>query len=280
MDSKDKLKEEDSSVNVNFESHPPIESDTEPVARLLRQTLLHFVDCQSIAEQLIKLKDITQVIAIGNEQLGDGDEKTTDKDEEDDDEPDDDIYGVTSVINLNPKDAHETTKQLIKFLESKFLPFKELREEAAKMNCSKFALIINERYINLPPQLALPTLQNLTKHLEDEQYSHIIFVIKILLKSQDRSNETKVQNKKAKISSSSSSQKKSESEPIIFVNPEEEIIFEASDQHADFDVSGHCDENATWSFSNETKYTPHRRILIINRDKWPEILRSLDNELK
>lgn len=255
----------DQKFEVNFESHPPIEEDLEGMTTLLKQTFLHFADCNSLSRYLINLPDVTQVIA-----------HELDEENESEEEPDNDIYGVISCITiqasyLNNELEVEARKQLTKFLKDKCDHIKRLLESKDK---TKIALIINERYINLPPQLALPTLKDLTIHLNRWNYTHLIFLSKILLRSRDV--DTKLPSKRIKLSGHSKDQ---DPEPIIYVNPEEEIIFEGSSNHTDFDVSAFCDENATWSSTSDIKYTPHRRLMIIEHKNWDNILKNLEKEL-
>lgn len=260
------MDDKNQTIEVNFESHPPIESDSENVARLLQQTFLKFVDCQSLAEHLVGLKEISQVICL---------EATDEENISEDEVPDDDIYGVTSIVNLSVVDESNKDgihQQLKKFLSEKCPDIKDLFADSK----NKLGLIINERFMNLPPQLALPTLENLTKHIQDTSYSHLIFVSKILKKCRNRANSN-APNKKAK--SSKSSNQTDDEEPLVFVNSEEEIVFEQSEQHIDLDVSSYVDENATWSMSNSTKYIPHRRFMILKQQAWSTLLKSLREEL-
>lgn len=257
---------DDQKVDVDFESHPPIEEDLEGVTALLRQTLSNFTDCSAFAKHLISKKDITQVIAL------DCPEEEEDEANDDEEEPDNDIYGVSSVISLDDADKtnQETgCKQLIKYLKGKSSDFKT----AIESESSKVGLIINERYINLPPQLALPTLKDLTKHIESAKYTHLVFIIKVLLKS--RSTDTKLPSKKSKSGSSYE-----DAEPIIFVNAEEEIVSELADSKTEIEVSSSNDANSTWSFNTDVKYTPHRRITILKTQKWSTLLENLEKELK
>lgn len=266
-------KPEDQKVDVSFESHPPIEDDLDGIATLLRQSLLQFADCSSLAKYLIQLKDVTQVIAL---------EAPDEENTSEDDEPDNEIYGVSSVIELpvksKPNDDTsqiEPRRQLLKFLKDKCPEFKKtLHELDSETNSIKIGMIVNERYINLPPQLALPTLKVLTRNLDESHYTHLVFIAKILLRS--RSSETKLASKKSKSGQSSAQ----DTEPIVFVNPEEEIVCEGSEYHTDIDVSCYCDENATWSFSSDIKYTPHRRIMLVDYKNWPTIIKNLEKELK
>lgn len=259
----------DEEVDINFESHPPIESDLNGIATLLRQTLLQFVDCNALAKCLIHHKDLTQVIAQ---------EEPEDGSRGEEDEPDDDIYGVCSIVDLSIGDKseddrfQEVRKQLLKLINDKNRQFKEMLEESKES--LKIGLIINERYINLPPQLSLPTLKTLTQSFQDTKYTHLIFISKILVKS--RNTDTKVPSKKSKSGPSSAS----DPEPLVFVNAEEEIISEEAECYSDLDVSAHCDENASWSFGSDIKYIPHRRFIVLKAESWPNTIKKLEKELQ
>lgn len=263
-------KKADERVDVNFESHPPIEEDLKGISALLRQTLLQFVDCHSLARHLIQQKDLTQVIAQ---------EEPEEENTGEDDEPDDDIYGVTSIVDLSLNDktrdeSLECRRQLLKFIKDKCSKFEELIENAKTNDHVRVGFVVNERYMNLPPQLSLPTLKTMTQSIDSAGYTHLVFISKILLKA--RNTETKLPSKRTKTGHSSTS----EAEPIVYVNPEEEIISEEADHFVDLDVSSHCDENASWSFSSDIKYIPHRRILIMDFKKWPSTMKKLEKELE
>lgn len=269
----------DQKVDINFESHPPIEDDVNGVATLLKQSLLQFVDCHALSSHLISLKDITQVIA----QESPEEENTN---EEDGYEADDDIYGIVSVLDIpkpgrdgSCKDASSKSEKHILQILSQFLCSKctklkgQLEDESFK-----FGMIVNERYINLPPQLSVPTFKALEQYLEESKFTHLIFISKILLKA--RSSETKLPSKRTKSSTSSKqSDQSSQDDSLVYINAEEEIIFENCDHHVDFDVSAFCDENATWSFGSDIKYIPHRRIMIVDYKKWSKIMKDLEEEL-
>lgn len=260
-------KAHDEKVDVDFESHPPIEDDLNGITTLLKQTLLQFVDCHNLAQYLIKKKDLTQVIAQSVEEEGSSSE---------DDEPDDNIYGVSSVIDLpfseDGEVALDSRQQLLKFICDKCPDFKKIQDKCQERGQRiKVGMLVNERYINLPPQLSLPIFKTLTGAIDRLDYTHLVFISKVLLTS--RNTDTKLPSKKSKSSTSQNI------EPIVFINPEEEVVCEHSDCHTDIDVSAHCDENATWSFTSDVKYVPHRRIIVINYENWPKILNSLEREL-
>lgn len=258
-------------TTFNLESHPPIDDDLDGIATLLRQKFLQYADCNLLAQHLIDLKEVTQVMAQGEASEGEDD---------DEDEPDDNIYGVTSLIEFPINDQTKAGSQLdarenlTKFITDKCPEFRKTIETSCDNGALRIGVIINERYINIPPQLSVPALKNLTQHIDNEHFTHLVLVAKVLLRS--RNTDTKLPSKKAKTSSS----KKPNEEMIIYVNAEEEIIFENCEYYSDVDVSTQCDENASWSLNSDVKYIPHRRIMVIDHKKWSAILQKLEEELK
>lgn len=268
----DSVVEGNKNVEVNFESHPPIDADLEGIATFLTNNLLQYVDCASLAKHLISLRDITQVIAIDEPE-----EDNVGSDEED--EPTDDIFGVISILEL-PKNEEkvgkhlEARKRLAEFLASKCPTVKEVLSSSD----SKISIgyLVNERYINLPPQLSVPTLKNLTSHLEKLNLSHIVLVSKILLKTKGSSSEPPTK----RVKSTGTRTTDADDEPIIYMNPEEEIIFEHATGHADVDVPVTSDTIAFLGLKKDANYKPFRRIMLIEFKDWHRILDLLDKELK
>lgn len=255
-------------VEVDFECHPPIESDLEGITNFLTNSLLQHADCSALAKHLISLKDITQVIAI--------DENEPATTESDEDEPTDDIFGVISVLNLtkpegNRKDELEAIQKLAEFLSSKCPLIKELTSSSDAQK--RVGYLVNERYINLPPQLSLPTLKSLTCHIEKSNLSHIVLVAKILVKTKGKTSgppTKKVKSDGAGVI---------DDDPLIYMNPEEEIMFEEAKSYTDFDVSITGDNIAFLGLKKDANYKPQRRIIVIESKDWQKILGLIDKEL-
>lgn len=256
---------------VTFESHPPIVSDIEPVANLLKQTYLDFIDCHSLAEHLVRKSDVTQILAL--ESIDKSDDDTDNNDDDDDnDEGDDNIYGVVSIVNLKKDDDPEyqkKKKELVDFMKSKSSRLTQILESSEDVG-----LLINERFINLPAQLSLPTFKHLSNYLDQEHYKYFVFFSRLFLKTHLDNDKLKKKRQKTAANSSSTLL-----EPIIYVNAEDEIICETCDSFIDIDVSKKCDENASWSVNGDVKLTPQRRIIIVECSKWNNILSNLEKEL-
>lgn len=260
----------DKNIDVDFEIHPPIESDHEGIATFLSKTLLHFVDCQELARHLVSLKDLTQVVAQVD---------TSDDDSGEEDEPDDDIYGVVSMIELpatNDKesDEHDARQALAKFLVKQCPYIKEMTE--SPKGEVKLGFLINERYYNLPANLSLPMFRSLTSHIKGSGISHLVFVSKVLIRSKTQENGPP----KKKVKSSKSTSTDVDDEPIIYLNAEEEIFFESAKGHSDINVAANCNSNSFLGPENESKYIPHRRVIVVESRDWPKLLETLEKELK
>lgn len=268
----------DTQVEINFEFHPPIEEDLQGIATLLKQILIPNVNLTALAEHIIKLKDVTQIIAT--------EAPNEEKDLDEDDEPDDDIYGVISFIDLgdNIDGDNQDPKTEVRIVENSVREAlmnwsshtKELLKKVQKPEVvNKLGLIINERFINLPPQLALPSLKALTESMNPLNFTHLVFISKIMIKHMSESKK-----KKLKESTVSKPKASDADDDILYMNPEEEILFENCCCYSDCDVSKQSDDSAYWTLNSDSKYTSHRRIMLIEYSKWPKILDLLAEELK
>lgn len=93
-----------------------------------------------------------------------------DDDDDEDDEMTDasDVYGITSVINLS---SHKETPCVIEFFTlvnelAKEHATNEVQAEINKiLSSSKLGLLINERFINIPPKISDPLLTSLNDEL-------------------------------------------------------------------------------------------------------------------
>lgn len=109
-------------------------------------------------------------------------------DEDDDDDMTDtsDVYGITSVINLS---SHRETPCIQQFFAlvselTKEHAEKQIQDDINKIltSSSRIGLLINERFINIPPKIADPLLTSLDGELErmkkkDPSYDFQYFIM-------------------------------------------------------------------------------------------------------
>lgn len=258
----------DDTVNVEFEALPPEEEDFNGVKKLVRQIFLKTseVDISVVTEALLKEKEVTVIIR----QVSD------DNDDEDDDV--DEVYGVCSLVPV--------AQDVRAFLKKKLDKVKDTdKTEILKVLLSSptkpLGWIVNERFINLSPQLSVPSFESILKDMKKvddvKDLTQFIMVCKIL-KCQSKGAKKETKSKKIKATEGDSS----DSLDIIFQNAEEEILSDHSLEHFDYNVSQECDNDArtgNWD-EDDAIYAPHRRVLLMDINSLTAAVEGIKKELK
>lgn len=193
-------------------------------------------------------------------------------DGEDDEDSDDDentgtnfdssgtIFGITTAVNISKSQSNGCIEDIRKHLQSKCDQFakpedKQVFNNALNDDTKQTALLINERFINIPAQISVPLLENLQKEIthaavkkEKFRFNNYIMIVKF--------------NRKK-------SKKKQKDEPEdIYSNGEEEILDEYAD--ASFEYSAERETDTTlsgnWTESDCT-LVPHRKVIIFDATK-------------
>lgn len=261
-------------IQVTFEGRAAIDSDFHGVKQLLKQLFL---------KAHINLSELTDVI-ISQSNIGSVVKQSLDEDmEEDDDEESDinDVFGVTTVINITNKKHVECVQQLRQLLN-------ELAEEHADDRIKAFVnkilsndtenvgLIINERFVNIPPQISVPLLQGLNKEIQAAKdkkmpydFQHYILISKLC--KTDESSTSSTTKKKNKGSA--------EPDPdIIWSNAEEEVFDEEADLKFEFSVKNDSDTAFVGGWmEDDATMTPYRRVLIIPASKMDTIISKINS---
>ncbi|XP_076308237.1 protein BCCIP homolog [Tachypleus tridentatus] len=250
----------DTEVQVDFEATTPDDSDFHGIKKLLQQMFLKaHVNLSELADLVIQQNYVSSVI------------KQSDIPEDEEEEDEDDVLGVISVVNMMDKKELECVKQI------KSLLLDRCKENASVEIQQKFSsffsetthtlgLVINERFVNIPTQIALPLFNSLNNDVEEANkrklkynFTHYLFICKIYKPKQ---------------------KKKQPSETLIYSNAEEELIEEESELQFDFSVEMEADSalGGMWKDDDE-EFTPYRRVIIIPATRWPNIIRKLKEEL-
>ncbi|RZF35446.1 hypothetical protein LSTR_LSTR015567 [Laodelphax striatellus] len=147
-------------IQVDFEGRNPIDSDFHGIRQLLHQLFLKaHVNLSDLTNLIIEQNYIGSVI-----KQSDIDEDSGDDD--DDDVDPNDVYGVTSIINLTDKQHYECVDQLRNLLREMCAEHgtdqSNAYVRAMLSDTNTVGLLINERFINFPAQIAVPLLENAT----------------------------------------------------------------------------------------------------------------------
>lgn len=196
-------------------------------------------------------------------------------DEEDDetDSDDDDVYGIISLISLSDKVNEECIKQIKNILLSR-IPKDNNISVVLKNTSVNVGLVVNERFVNLPPKISLPSYQQLLNDLKtakeiknnpDFKLSWFLIVCKI---------KKMRESKQKKVATSG--------ETIIYINAEDEIFDEFAEHKYEYSVADQCDDSALggdWE-DDQHLFEPFRKILLLSTDNYYKAIDRLENEFK
>lgn len=199
-----------------------------------------------------------------------------DSSEDDDDNPEFDstgtIFGVTTAVNISKRFASGCIDGLRHYLIAKCEQFaapdvRQLFKSVLNDDDSKRAgFLINERFVNIPPQISVPLLENLNKEInraavkQDKfKFTHYVMLVKYHRKDAKKSKE--------KVSED------------IFSNGEEEIFCEQCDASFEYSVQSEAADSAlsgNW-LEGDSTLIPHRRVLLFESHKLLPIVESIKN---
>ncbi|KAL0276654.1 UNVERIFIED_CONTAM: hypothetical protein PYX00_004180 [Menopon gallinae] len=133
-------------------------------------------------------------------------------------------------------------------------------------------LFINERFVNIPPQITVPLFKSLKSEIKRAKekrmaydFSYIILISKLY---KMELNNDKNKSKKSK---------KSDTSEIIWSNPEEEVIDQEAEVKFEFSVRNEADSGLVGEWNeNDDEMTPMRRILVIPFSKFDSIIEKVE----
>uniref|UniRef100_A0A8C8YLN1 BRCA2 and CDKN1A-interacting protein n=1 Tax=Prolemur simus TaxID=1328070 RepID=A0A8C8YLN1_PROSS len=259
----------DEEVNIEFEAYSISDNDYDGIKKLLQQLFLKApVNTAELTDLLIQQNHVGSVI------------KQTDVSEDSDDDMDEDeIFGFISLLNLTERKGTQCAEQI-----------KELILSCCEKNCDKnmveqldkllndttkpVGFLLSERFINVPPQIALPMHQQLQKELADAHKTNkpcgkccfYLLISKTFVEAGKNNSKKKWSN-----------QKKDE---LMFANAEEEFFYEKAILKFNYSVQEESDTGlgGRWSF-DDVPMKPLRTVMLIPGDKMNEIMDKLKEHL-
>nr|CAG4642753.1 EOG090X0C3Y [Evadne anonyx] len=257
------LGENDKEIQVDFEGQIPCLEDFAGIKSLLHQLFLKaHVNLSSLTDLILAQSFVGSVL----KQCFDED----DDDASDDESALDEVFGITTVLNLTHHKEAECIKQLTKYIIGRtHKKASSLFENPA----NEVGLLINERFINIPPQVSVPLLENLNGEIENAnkegkpfKFTHLILISKM--------HESVVKGPAGK------KKKAKDDSNILWVNAEEEPAVEFGEILGEYSVRNESDAavGGTWDEEDE-QFDPKRRITVLKFDQLPEIMNSIKSFL-
>ncbi|XP_069467594.1 BRCA2 and CDKN1A-interacting protein isoform X1 [Ambystoma mexicanum] len=267
MDSEEEINEE---VSVDFEAHEITDSDHNGIKKLLHQLFLKaHVNTAELTDILIQQNHIGSVI-----------KQAESLDDDDDDDVDDDhghVFGFISLLNLTEREGTPCAEQVKELILSQCEKnsTQSIVEQLDKLlndNSKPVGLLLSERFINVPAQIALPMHQQLQKELAETQRTN-----KPCGKCYYYLMISKTFKEAAKISSIRVGQQKEE---LMFANAEDEFFYEQALMKFDYSVQEESDTclSGRWSF-DDVPMKPFRTVMLIPADKMNAIIDKLKEYL-
>ncbi|KAM8780651.1 BRCA2 and CDKN1A-interacting protein isoform 3-T3 [Rhynchonycteris naso] len=270
-DSDDEEDEEDEvvdeEVNVEFEAYSISDNDRDGIKKLLQQLFLKApVNTAELTDLLTQQNHIGSVI------------KQTYVSEDSDDDDEDEIFGFISLLSLTERKGTwcaEQVKELVLSCCEKSCG-KSVVEQLHKLlndTARPVGFLLSERFINVPPQVALPMHRQLQKELAEAQETnkpcgkcHFYLMI----------SKTFVE---AGGSSSGKKRGLQKQDTLMFANAEEEFFYEALLKFS-YSVQEESDTclGGRWSF-DDVPMKPLRTVMIIPRDEMSRIMGALEEHL-
>ncbi|XP_005402055.1 PREDICTED: BRCA2 and CDKN1A-interacting protein [Chinchilla lanigera] len=259
----------DEEVNIEFEAYSISDNDHDGIKKLLQQLFLKApVNTAELTDLLIQQNHIGSVI-----------KQTNVSEDSDDDEDEDEIFGFISLLNLTERKGTQCAEQIKELILSccEKNCEKNMVEQLEKLlndNTKPVGFLLSERFINVPPQIALPMHQQLQKELAEVHKTNkpcgkCYFYLLI--------SKTFVEVGKTNSKKKWSTQKKDE---LMFANAEEEFFYEKAVLKFNYSVQEEGDTclGGRWSF-DDVPMKPLRTVMLIPGDKMSEIMDKLKEHL-
>uniref|UniRef100_A0A8C6UGK5 Protein BCCIP homolog n=1 Tax=Neogobius melanostomus TaxID=47308 RepID=A0A8C6UGK5_9GOBI len=264
-DSEEEINEE---VLVDFEAHSITHNDFNGIKKLLQQLFLKaHVNTADITDLIIQQNHIGSVI------------RQAEVPEDSDDDDPDEVFGFISMINLTERKGLQCVEELKELVldqchRSCSEAEAERLEKALSDSSKSVGLLLSERFINVPPQIALPLHKQLQEEMSEAQRTN---------KPSGRCHYCLMISKTCKEVSKNISRSGPQAVPkdeFVFVNAEEEFFYEQAELRFHYSVEEEADSclSGRWSF-DDVPMKPFRTVMLIPSDKIPVIMDKLKEYL-
>ncbi|XP_059803694.1 protein BCCIP homolog [Hypanus sabinus] len=245
-DSDEELHEE---VQVDFEAHTISDLDCNGIKRLLQQLFLKAsVNITELADLIIQQNHIGSVIRQA---------EISDEGSEDDE---DGVFGFITVLNLTERKGTESIEQIKDLVLSQckthYPTAAEQLEKILNDTSKPVNFLISERFVNVPPQIALPLHKQLQAELLDAQRTnkpcgkchYYLLMSKACVEARKKKPHQRGKQK----------------DDLLFANAEDEFFYEQSIMKFSYSVEEDSDSclSGRWAF-DDVPMKPLRIVMLI-----------------
>ncbi|KAM6951403.1 protein BCCIP homolog [Aplochiton taeniatus] len=253
-------------VMVDFEAHTISDNDYNGVKKLLQQLFLKaHVNISEMTDILIQQNHVGSVI------------RQAEVPEDSDNEGDlDEVFGFISLLNLTERKevpCVEEVKEMLLEQCEKNCPHSttEQWEKVLNDTSKTVGLLLSERFINVPPQIALPLHKQLQEEMAEAQRTN---------KPSGKCHYCLMISKTCKEVPKSIPRGAPQKDEMVFVNAEEEFFYEQATMKFNYSVQEETDSclSGRWSF-DDVPMKPYRTVMLIPADRMTIIMDKLKEYL-
>jgi len=250
-------------IDVDFDAVCPVESDFHGIKQLLLRVFLNLaIDVSELTDLVIAQSKVGSVVKVV-------------------DDEEDGVYGVLSALSMEQHKEKSCMKELVDVLSSKC-------KKCAKEQHNKFVsimkeknvgLVMNERFINIPPHISVPLHNSLRddvstniKENSSLDFDYLLLFTKTTLdEPQDSSDDEAPKAKKAK-----KDVKEVDDDELVFANYEEEFFHKHAEVSFSFDVTQATGSSVggNWDLDDQPMKS-YRTIMLVPTSKWKDVLSEL-----
>lgn len=188
-----------------------------------------------------------------------------DEDEDDDMVDSNIVFGITTAVNLTAHGNLSCIQQLKTFIQER--AEQNTTDDVLKMvkkvlndQNNSVGLLLNERYINLPPQIAVPCLESLcqeVKRARDKGKPFNFTYYFMMVKLYKREEKGKVAEE-------------------LYTNGEEELFCKEAVCSFEYSVQSESDTGLSGKWMEDDKnLIPYRRLLVLDAGKLPNLIMNV-----
>ncbi|KAJ3300434.1 Mss4p nuclear export [Borealophlyctis nickersoniae] len=262
---------EQQTVDVDFEFFDPKPIDFHGTKSLLRQTF-------SNDAELVHLSELADLVIaqpnVGTTVKVDG---TTDP------------YALLTVINLNAGKDKECVKAIRSYLLDKSKKSATIQSRLTSLlnsDTSSVGLIINERLLNMPPQVVPPMFKMLSEEIEwavedgePFKFDYYLFISKVY-----KEIESQLDEEEEGASSSKQKKKKkkaagNEDSTVFYFQPEDEIVQQHAELTFDYKFTKEAQASDSRRAFHDFGIDPLRRVFLVHASKMTTLLKEFEENL-
>lgn len=251
----------DEGITVDFEGRNPIDSDMDGIKQMLGQLFVKaHIDLSELAGIIVGQNYVGSVLK----------QAYTDEEEDDEDEEMEDpcqiVFGVTTAVNLSNKQDLSCVQQLQKLVFEKAEKYAtdsviQMFREALQSGTKTTALLLNERFVNIPAAVSVPMFENLLVEIDRARAKGMPYKFDYFLMFVKYYQKTASATKAAE---------------VLYSNDEEEYFIKDSIASFDYSVQKETTTALAGNWLEEDdELQPFRKVLLIETSRLPETINTI-----